>query len=154
MTGREGATARGFTLVEVLVALAIAGVALAAGYRSVAQSTESATAIRLRTLAGWVAQNRLAEAQLASEQSSVGERSGQLQQGGSTFWWREQVSGTPNPQFRRVALAATSRASSPAASIAVADTPPRRARSWPRGPWSPRRGAAISPRMRTSGRGM
>ena len=42
---------RGFTLVEVLVALAIVAVALAAGFRSVAQSAESATALKGRTLA-------------------------------------------------------------------------------------------------------
>ena len=51
-------------MVEVLVALAILAVALAAGFRSVAQSADSATALKARTLALWVAQNRLAAAQL------------------------------------------------------------------------------------------
>jgi len=49
----------------VLVALAIVAVALAAGFRSVAQSAESATALKARTLALWVAQNRLATAGIA-----------------------------------------------------------------------------------------
>jgi len=93
---------RGFTLVEILVALAIASVSLAAAYRSVAQSTETAAAIRSRTLALWVAQNRLAELQLAPASVAPGDREGAAVQGGTPFWWRETVTTTPNPQFRRV----------------------------------------------------
>jgi general secretion pathway protein I len=92
----------GFTLVEVLVALAIVAVALAAGFRSVAQSAETATALKARTLALWVAQNRLAAAQL--ETPAVGEREGNESQAGAFFVWRQSVSGTPNPAFRRVEI--------------------------------------------------
>jgi general secretion pathway protein I len=92
----------GFTLVEVLVALAILAVALAAGFRSVAQSAESATALKSRTLALWVAQNRLAEAQLEAPTPAVGERSGNETQAGATFGWHITISGTPNPAFRKI----------------------------------------------------
>lgn len=94
----------GFTLVEVLVALAIVAVALAAGFRSVAQSAESATALKSRTLALWVAQNRLAVAQLESPSPSAGQRSGTETQAGAAFIWRETVSGTPNPAFRKIEI--------------------------------------------------
>jgi general secretion pathway protein I len=60
----------------VLVALAIFAVALAAGFRSVAQSAESATTLKARTLALWVAQNRLAAAQLEVPAPAIGEREG------------------------------------------------------------------------------
>jgi general secretion pathway protein I len=93
---------RAFTLIEILVALAIVAVALAAGMRSVAQSSDSATLLKQRTLALWVAQNRLALAQLANPWPALGVRDGTATQAGATFVWREQVTGTPNPGFRRI----------------------------------------------------
>jgi len=94
--------ARGFTLVEILVALTILAVALAAGMRSVAQSTEGATLLKQRTLALWVAQNRLALAQLANPWPPLGAREGIALQAKSGFIWRETVNGTPNPGFRKI----------------------------------------------------
>src|SRR5262249_60064395 len=95
---------RGFTLVEVLVALAILAVALAAGFRSVAQTAESSTALKARTLALWVAQNRLAAAQLEVPAPAIGERDGTESQAAASFVWHENVVGTPNPAFRRVEI--------------------------------------------------
>lgn len=92
----------GFTLIEILVALAILAVALAAGMRAVAQATDSATLLKQRTLALWVAQNRLAAAQLAATSPTQGSRQGDAVQAGTQFLWRETVSGTPNPAFRRI----------------------------------------------------
>lgn len=94
----------GFTLVEVLVALAILAVALAAGFRSVAQSADSATALKQRTLALWVAQNRLAAAQLETPAPGIGEREGTQAQAGAIFLWREAINGTPNPAFRKIEI--------------------------------------------------
>jgi general secretion pathway protein I len=95
---------RGFTLIEILVALAILAVALAAGMRSVAQSSDVATILKQRTLALWVAQNRLAEAQLANPWPAMGAREGFAEQARARFVWRETVSGTPNPGFRKIEI--------------------------------------------------
>jgi general secretion pathway protein I len=86
------------------VALAIVAIALAAGFRSVAQSADSATALKARTLALWVAQNRLAAAQLETPGPAIGERSGTDLQAGANFTWHATVIGTPNPAFRRVEI--------------------------------------------------
>jgi general secretion pathway protein I len=86
------------------VALAIVTVALAAGFRSVAQSADTATALKARTLALWVAQNRLAAAQVESPAPAVGDREGNEAQAGALFVWRQAISGTPNPAFRRIEI--------------------------------------------------
>jgi general secretion pathway protein I len=96
--------ARAFTLVEILVALAIVAVALAAGLRAVAQAADGATLLKQRTLALWVAQNRLASAQIASPWPAAGASEGEAVQAGARFHWREVVSGTPNPSFRKVEI--------------------------------------------------
>ncbi|HET8876385.1 MAG TPA: type II secretion system minor pseudopilin GspI [Casimicrobiaceae bacterium] len=96
--------ARAFTLIEVLVALAILAVALSAGMRAVAQSADGATSLKMRTLALWVAQNRLAQAQLADPWPARGVASGDETQAGTRLAWRETVSDTPNPAFRRIEI--------------------------------------------------
>jgi general secretion pathway protein I len=93
---------RGFTLVEILVALAIIAVALAAGMRALAQSTDGAALLKARTLALWVAQNRLAAAQLAAPWPAPGTQRGRAVEAGTTFAYVETVSGTANPAFRKV----------------------------------------------------
>jgi len=95
---------RGFTLIEILVALAIIAVALAAGMRALAQSADSATALKARTLALWVAQNRLAAAQVAMPWPALGRYRGDAMQAGAQFLWREVVAATPNPAFRRIEI--------------------------------------------------
>jgi general secretion pathway protein I len=97
-------TRRGFTLVEVLVALAIVAVALAAGMRAVAQSADGASTLKARTLALWVAQNRLARAQLANTTPARGVTEGDEAQADLRFAWRQTVSDTPNPAFRKIEI--------------------------------------------------
>ena len=93
---------RGFTLVEILVALAIIAVALAAGLRALAQATDSAAALKERTLALWVAQNRVAAASLESPWPAPGQRTGRAQQAGVAFTYTETISTTPNRAFRKI----------------------------------------------------
>jgi general secretion pathway protein I len=95
-------TPRGFTLIEVLVALAILAVALAAAIRSASLAADGTIEVRERLLATFVAQNRLAEYAARTLWPDVGTRSGSADQGGLAFTWRETVTATPNPRFRRI----------------------------------------------------
>jgi len=72
--------------------------------RAVAQATDGATLLKQRTLAMWVAQNRLAAAQVAAPWPAPGVREGEALQAGARFLWRESVSGTPNPSFRKIEI--------------------------------------------------
>lgn len=95
---------RGFTLIEVLVALTILSIALAAAARAASVATDGAIEVKERILATWVAQNRLAEHSARSNFPEVGEQSGTSDQANLSFRWSETISGTPNPFFRRVEI--------------------------------------------------
>jgi general secretion pathway protein I len=96
--------ALGFTLVEVLVALAILAVALAAAGRSVALSTDSAIEHKERVLAGLVAENRLGELVARRAWPGIGVTEGTERQAGVDFRWRAEVFATPHPGLRRVEI--------------------------------------------------
>jgi len=99
---RRPRSRQGFTLVEVLVALAIVSIALMAALRAAGQGTAAAGELRLRLLAGLVAENRLAEHRARGAWLPLGIGRGTQQQGGVEFAWREEVIATPNSAFRRV----------------------------------------------------
>lgn len=95
---------RGFTLLETLVALAILAVAMAAVARASGGNTQHVEAMRMRLLADWVAQNRLALHAARGDWLPVGAQSGEDTQAGVRLVWREEISGTPNPSFRRIEI--------------------------------------------------
>lgn len=92
----------GFTLVEVLVAMTIVAVSLLAALRVATQSTSHVDELRVRLFAGWVAADRLAEHHARGDWLAVGVLTGTQRQGSIELGWREEVSSTPNPAFRRV----------------------------------------------------
>jgi general secretion pathway protein I len=95
-------SATGFTLVEVLVALAVLSFALIAALRASSISVTNSGEIRDRLLAGWVAQNRLAEHRARRDWIPVGVYQGEAVQAGKQFRWEEKVVSTQNTQFLRV----------------------------------------------------
>ena len=98
---------RGFTLIEVLVALALTAVALTAGMRALAQAADGAGTLKSRTLALWVAQNRLAALQIDPTGLSAADAQGEAMQANLRFRWKASVGATPNPAFRRVDIVVT-----------------------------------------------
>jgi general secretion pathway protein I len=93
---------RGFTLLEVLVALVIIGVALAAAMRGVMALTGAAEDTRLKLLGTLAAENRLTELRLARALLTPGESSETCEQAGVAFLCEQAIKPTPNPFFRRV----------------------------------------------------
>ena len=93
---------KGFTLLETLVALAILAIALAAVMRATGAGINHADAMRMRVLADWVAQNRLAQHAARGDFLPPGIQNGEETQAGIRFIWKEDIGVTPNPAFRRI----------------------------------------------------
>ena len=95
----------GFTLIEILVAVAILAIALAATSRSASLATDAALETRQRLLATWSAQNRVAELRARRAFPSTGTTQLSTEQAGLALTLAETVSDTPNPTIRRVDIA-------------------------------------------------
>jgi general secretion pathway protein I len=93
---------KGFTLLEVLVALVIVGTALGASLRAVGSLTQNSADLRASMMATWSAENRLAQIRLAHEWPALGQRRFDCPQGELKLVCEENVFSTPNPYFRRV----------------------------------------------------
>lgn len=89
-------------MLETLVALAILAIAMAGLARASAGNTQHVEAMRIRLLADWVAQNRLALHTARGDWLPEGIQSGEETQAGVLLMWKEEINGTPNPAFRRI----------------------------------------------------
>jgi general secretion pathway protein I len=101
---RERRHQRGFTMIEVLVALAIIAVALAASVRAVGSLATGEADLHRRLLAGWSADNELAQLRLSHVFPDIGSRSFDCSQGNLKLVCTQRVTATPNPIFRRVEM--------------------------------------------------
>ena len=97
--------AAGFTLIEILVAVAILAIALAATSRAASVATDGALQTRQRLLATWAAQNRVSELRARRIYPATGSTRLTVEQGGMSLAIDETVHDTPNPVIRRVELA-------------------------------------------------
>jgi len=93
---------RGFTLLEVLVAIAIVAISLAAGLRAAGVLTDNAGRLADVTMAQWCADNQLTAMRLARAFPGVGDADFSCEQLGRTYAGKLVTRPTPNPNFRRV----------------------------------------------------
>lgn len=91
-TVRSNHHARGFTLLEVLIALAIVALSAGALLGSVTSSASNASYLKERALAEWVALNRLSEIRMDRDMPSLGKRKGNTVMAGTRWEWEEEVS--------------------------------------------------------------
>ncbi len=92
----------GFTLIEVLVALAIVATALAAGVQATHALTRNAQRQTDTLLATLCAENELVKTRLSKQMPGVGDSAMVCEQAGRKLDVRVEVRPTPNPSFRRV----------------------------------------------------
>lgn len=93
---------RGMTLIEVLVALAIVAMALAAGLKAAGALTNNAQRLSNVTVAEWCADNQLVNMKLMRVFPGFGDSAFSCDQLGISLQGKVSVRPTPNPNFRRV----------------------------------------------------
>jgi general secretion pathway protein I len=109
----------GFTLIEVLVALAIVAVTLGAGIKAAGSLTNNAERLAEISRAQWCADAQLTSLKLARLYPAVGDFDFSCEQLGSKFIGKLIVRPTPNPNFRRVEAKMTNEAGEPVISLAT-----------------------------------
>ena len=92
----------GFTLVEVLVALAITAMALAAGLKAAGALTDNAQRLGDVIAAHWCADNALVGLRLAQQFPGTGDTDFACEQLGRQYRGLLRTQATPNPNFRRI----------------------------------------------------
>lgn len=93
---------RGFTLLEVLIALVVVSLALLALTRTAGGQVSGFDSLRERTLAGWVAANVLSETRLATPFPPTGVRDGRARFANQDWRWRLEVKATDDRDMRRM----------------------------------------------------
>ncbi len=100
---------RGFTLLEVMVALAVLAIGMSALIKASSSATANTAYLNERTLASWVASNVLTELQLSGQFPALGDKRGTTLMANHEWHWQMKVIKTELPTMHKVEVAVRSR---------------------------------------------
>lgn len=95
---------KGFTLIEVMVALSIFGLAALAALQAASGHLVSLSNLQNKTFAQYVASNRIAELSLTPEWPIKDNKKGKAEQAGTVWYWQQQVVETVTPNVVAVTV--------------------------------------------------
>lgn len=103
----------GFTLIEVLLALAVIAIALTALLKVTAQNIENTRRIKEKTISHWVAMQGIAMIQLNLIQVYPSQESTQVTTMlGERWYWRAKVSNTPLRAVQKITISVSQKQAS------------------------------------------
>ncbi len=102
ISGHRISGSQGFTLLEVMVALAVVAIGLGAVITEASRNISNASLLEEKTLAHWVATNKVVEMQVSSEWPRAGERKGDVEMAGRDWYWRTIVIDTMDERVKRI----------------------------------------------------
>jgi general secretion pathway protein I len=103
--------ARGFTLLEVMVALAIVSIGLIAAFNGIIQMAHSTAMLRERAMADWIAMNEITAIRISGDFPEVGRFDGSTEFAGREWRWEANISETGVNDLRRIDMIVTDEAS-------------------------------------------
>lgn len=104
MTEQKHFRALGFTLIEVMLAVAIFAIAGVAILGTAQNNLESLSALEQKSVAGWVAANQLTAASLNQQWPPKNNVKGKVEMAGSTWFWQQKVVRTQDNDLRQVTI--------------------------------------------------
>jgi general secretion pathway protein I len=93
---------RGFTLVEVLVALVIVAIGMTAVLSAITSAADTTAYLRDKSFAEWVAMNRIAELRLQPRRAAPGKDSGEVEFAGRRWRWEQEIVKLEIPGVQRI----------------------------------------------------
>lgn len=93
---------RGFTLIEVVVALIVVSLGMLAVIETVGGTARNSSYLRDKTIAHWVAMNKLTEVRVLPNAPAVDKTSDEVEMAGRDWRWTMEVKQTPVESIRRI----------------------------------------------------
>lgn len=95
-------THKGFTLIEVMVALTIIAISLGALLSTSGTQANSAGYLKQKTLAHWVAVNELTQIRIAKEFPDIGDKKGETAMANNDWYWIRTTKATEDENARQI----------------------------------------------------
>jgi len=106
----------GFSLIEVMAALAVFSIAAIALLHASAENARAAVRLEETALSRIIAQNIMVETFVANPKPGQGAESGETEMAGTRWAWRREIAPTPDPDVFRVTIEVRQSADGPVSS--------------------------------------